>query len=368
MAFDPNQSNPQPANQSLPPTSPMGPPPLDPSAAPKKSNTLVKAGIGCLSLVVLACVAFGGLVWYQDRQQKQNYAQGHEAYLQADCASAIEPLTKAANGDPGSSTSDVAVLARSELAECEAFMDLSMGVSSDLPSGLIGYSNFVDSYPASPLQAPALAQAQKLVESSDPSDLASAVFCPVIDSFIDNQIIATPDQTVPELLFACGNGYEAVDLPSEALDMYHRFRIDYPDHALAPDVEEAFARASVAEAAAFGAGALPPPQQMGEGTGEGNAIVIIQNDSPDQLSLVFSGPEAVIEDVEACVDCVEFTDATVPDACPELGPVATFEVPPGDYSVVVKSVSSDGVTPFIGNWSLAPGQEYSSCFYLITSN
>jgi hypothetical protein len=368
MAFDPNQPNSSPSQQPVPPTQPMGMPPVDPSAAPKKSNMLIKAGVGCLSLLVLACVGFGALVWYQDRQQKQNYAQGHEAYLQADCASAMEPLSKAANGEPGSSTSDVAVLARSELAECDAFHALAANGTDDLSTTLFAYSDFLNLYPASPLLAPALAQAQELVASSDPNDLVSGDLCTSIDSFIDNQIIATPDQTVPELLFACGNGYEAAEMPSEALDMYYRFRTDYPDHALAADVEEAFARASVAEAAAFGAGTLPPPQQMGEGTGEGNAIVIIQNDSPDQLSLVFSGPEALIEEVEACTDCVEFSESTVPDACPELGPVATFEVPPGDYSVVVKSVSSDGVTPFIGSWSLAPGQEYSSCFYLITSN
>jgi hypothetical protein len=368
MAFDPSQSNPSPSNQPVPPTVPMGQAPVDPSAPPKKSNPIVKVGIGCASLLVLACVAFSGLVWYQDRQQKQNYAQGHAAYLQANCASAMEPLTKAANGDPGSTSNEVAALARSELAECEAFNALAANGTADLSTSLFAYSDFLDLYPASPLQAPALAQAQDLVASNDPSALVSGDLCSSIDRFIDNQIIATPDQTVPELLFACGNGYEAANMPSDALDMYHRFRLDYPDHALAGEVEEAFARASVAEAAAYGAGTLPPPQQMGEGTGEGNAIVIIQNHSPDQLSLVFSGPQALIEEIAPCTDCVEFTEATVPDACPELGPVATYEVPPGDYSVVVKSVSSDGVTPFIGSWSLAPGQEYSSCFYLITAN
>jgi hypothetical protein len=73
-----------------------------------------------------------------------------------------------------------------------------------------------------------------------------------------------------------------------------------------------------------------------------------------------------VEKLEPCADCEEFT-GDGPSACPEKGPVGSYVLPPGTYEVVVTAVSTGSVTPFRGTWTLESGQEYASCFYLVTS-
>ena len=45
-------------------------------------------------------------------------------------------------------------------------------------------------------------------------------------------------------------------------------------------------------------------------------------------------------------------------------PAYRYTLQPGEYEVLVRSVSDPTVNPFTGVWSLATGQAYSSCFYL----
>ncbi|NJM07419.1 hypothetical protein HC891_16395 [Candidatus Gracilibacteria bacterium] len=82
--------------------------------------------------------------------------------------------------------------------------------------------------------------------------------------------------------------------------------------------------------------------------------------------MIFSGPEVRVEELEPCVGCSDFSGSE-PTACPELGPVGTYLLAPGTYDVVVKASGDGSVTPFRGNWVLDGGQEYSSCFYLVTT-
>jgi hypothetical protein len=167
------------------------------------------------------------------------------------------------------------------------------------------------------------------------------------------------------LLLACGQAHEDNNDPTSALELYQLLLADYPDHPLTEETTAALARASVAEAKAAGAGNIPAPQSVG-GSGSGPAVVVIQNDSPEKLSIIFSGPEARIEELEPCASCTNYT-GDGPEACPEQGPIGSYELPEGDYEVVVKSISDEGVTPFTGQWSLATGDEYYSCFFLVTT-
>jgi len=96
-----------------------------------------------------------------------------------------------------------------------------------------------------------------------------------------------------------------------------------------------------------------------------DAVELIQNDSPEQLSIVFSGPDVRVEEVNACGECIDYVGVG-PIACPEKGPVAEYVLAPGTYEVVVKSSSGANVTPFRGTWTLKKGEEYSSCFYLVS--
>jgi tetratricopeptide (TPR) repeat protein len=329
---------------------------------------LVRTGIGCVTLIILACVGIGGFAFYENWQQEQNYNAGHAAYLKADCATAVGPLGKAASGDPGTKDSDVADKAQAELEECQALQagdDLSAGGS--LGDAVMSYSAFAAKYADSPLNATAQTKGAELIASNDAEKVASASLCDSIDSLAEQKFIASPDEQLPPLLNACGQVYEQASDYTKAVEAYNRFRHEYPDHALAEQVEAAYVRATLAEAEALGAGSLPAPQAVGESSGgTGTVTVVIQNDSPEQLSMVFSGPDTRVEDLEKCVDCESFA-GTEPDACPELGPVGRYELAPGTYEVVVKASSDGSVTPFRGTWTLEEGQEYSSCFYLVTN-
>jgi hypothetical protein len=147
--------------------------------------------------------------------------------------------------------------------------------------------------------------------------------------------------------------------------MYELFLGNYPEHPSAPDVEAALARLIVAQARSTGAGEIPAPAASGT-TGNEFAEVIIQNDSPDRIRIVFSGPEARVEELEACDTCRNFT-VLEPTFCPEIGPIGRYTLTGGSYDVVVESISDKGITPWIGSWELRSGDEYYNCFYIVTT-
>jgi hypothetical protein len=315
--------------------------------------------VGAVAVVVIA-----GLGLYQNWQQEQSYQAGHQAYLKADCAGAVGPFRSAAGSS--SDKSDVALKARAELQECEALLAADRLRTDGKPGeAVLGYSNLVKKYDRSALRDAAVASGQKLIAST-PEKVASVDVCDALDTLETQRFFAPVDEMLPPILYACGRAYAAKGAFGDALAMLGRFRAEYSTHALADQVEKAFVEATLAETAASGAGKLPPPESVGKsGQAGGQSTVVIQNDSPEQLSIVFSGPDVRVEEVKACGECVEYVGVG-PSACPEKGPVAEYVLAPGTYEVVVKSSSGSDVTPFRGTWTLKKGEEYSSCFYLVS--
>jgi tetratricopeptide (TPR) repeat protein len=361
--------NPSPDLNPPPAAPPATPPAAPPGAAPKKPNRLVQIGGGCLGLIALGCILISGLAFYENWQQEQNYNAGHTAYAAGNCADAVEPLRKAASGDPGTAGNDVAAKAEAELQECEALLAAgALAAENNVGDAVLSYSDFVTKYPESPLKDAALTASQELAASSAPADLATIPVCQSLDALVEQQILTQPAERMPDLLLACGAAYEADNQFGEAVVVYERFLTDYPDHPDIDQVEANFARATIADAQASGAGELPPPQAIGASSEGGEqAVVVIQNDSPEPLSMVFSGPDVRVERLEACAECEKFSSPG-PEACPEQGPVGRYLVTPGSYDVVVKTSSGRDVTPFRGTWELEAGQEYSSCFYVVTGS
>ncbi len=310
--------------------------------------------------VVVALAGVGGfLAW----QQEQDYQAGHTAYLAADCATAVGPLGSVAKGSSGSSGNDVELKARAELQECDALLDADdLATQGKQGDAVLAYSDIVTKYPRSPLKDAALASGRELIATA-PDKVATVSLCDALDALEAQGFVVGQPDPLPPLLFACGGAYEASDAHADAVAIYARFRADYPDHDLAADVDVALARATLAETE-NAAGALPPPGK-GPGTGTaGVATIVIQNDSPDPLSMVFSGPDIRVEDLEACADCVKVPGAIYECRDPDQSPVAEYKVAPGVYEVVVKSGSGSNVLPFRGTWTLEDGEVYASCFYI----
>jgi hypothetical protein len=121
----------------------------------------------------------------------------------------------------------------------------------------------------------------------------------------------------------------------------------------------------VADAKASGAGEIAAPERSGS-TDSASTLVVIQNDSPERLRLVFSGPEARIEELETCGACARYS-LVGPAFCPEKGPIGRYTLQPGEYEVLVEAISDEGVTPFTGTWPLGEGGEYYTCFFIVTT-
>jgi hypothetical protein len=330
----------------------------------KKSNRRVLL-IGCgliLACAVLGCGAFA----YMVSQASGQFEEALAAMSSGDCDTAV-PLFTELLDNPFATEEDVKNPAQEHLTTCNQFTQLvEQQNSGDLAGAIIGYEEMVTERSSSPLLLTIENQA-KTVFTAEPAQIANPTTCTRLDGFIERNWIANLDDTLPGLYQACGQAFTAVGDYTNAVIIYQRFVTAYPDHPVYNDVETALAKASVAEARAAGAGEIAAPLATGAGDGSGPAIVIIQNDSREQISLVFSGPEARFESLSVCEECEDYV-GTGPEFCPEIGPIGTYELPAGTYEVVVKSFSDEGVIPFTGTWDLAAGEEYYSCFFLITES
>lgn len=345
-------------------TDPAAPAPIP--AKPKSRGRQI--GCGILAVVGLICAACAGVNFYQYTVQQDNYEAGHAAYLKSDCAAAV-PFYEAAisGGGLGGDSNEAAKASVIEKAECDELQKaVDAQAGGDVGPALTGYADFLETYPTTPLSPTIRTQAESLFAGSEAiADQADEPVCQSFAALRAQEFVPVMEATLPPLLLACGQVHEDGNDPSSAIDLYQLLLNDYPDHPLAEEATVALARASVAEAQAMGAGNIPAPQSVG-GSGSGPSVVVIQNDSPEKLSIVFSGPEARIEELEPCDSCTNYT-GDGPESCPEQGPIGTYELPAGDYDVVVKSISDEGVTPFTGQWNLATGDEYYSCFFLVTT-
>jgi hypothetical protein len=327
----------------------------------KQRNRTVLIGCGVVALCVMAaCGAIVVLTAQADRQFERAVA----VLASGDCATAV-PLFQEVIDSPFASEDDNKFPARAHIAVCDQFNQfVAQQNSGDVAGALVGYEDMLVNNSSSPLLT-AIENQAKGTFASTPAQLASPGTCARLDNYVTHGWIANPDATLPELYRACGEAYTAVGDFTNAVAIYTLFLTNYPNHPAFAEVETALAKASVAEARAAGAGEIAPPQAVGDGSGSGPAVVVIQNDSREQLSLVFSGPEARFETLEPCAECQDYV-GTGPEFCPELGPIGTYEVPAGTYEVVVNSISDEGVVPFTGTWDLVAGEEYYSCFFLIT--
>jgi hypothetical protein len=216
------------------------------------------------------------------------------------------------------------------------------------------YVLILSNYPSHPAAA-----------GAEASLLGNFTACGDIGSLKNNSLIASRTEFLPRLYFNCGQAYEIERDWTNAATMYENFMADFPGHARAAEAETALARTIVEQADSAGAGEIAAPERSGS-TSSGSTVVVIQNDSPERLRIVFSGPESKVEEMEACSSCTTYTGSG-PLFCPELGPIARYTLPPGTYNVVVEATSNRGVEAWRGSWDLVDGDEYSSCFYEVTT-
>jgi tetratricopeptide (TPR) repeat protein len=320
-----------------------------------------------VGVIVLLLFLFVGNDFYHTFQYRKNALLGLEAYEAGDCQTADVYFSKGTVHGLRTNTEIANFMRRgasiySERRDCQAFLkSVELQEQGEFSEALLAYDALLSE---DTLVSPIHEQIASLFEQAAPSEIANEAICLKLSEFQERGVIPNPQDNLPAFYAACGAIFYEEGRYGEAVTMYQRLLEIYPDHPLAEAADEKLAQALISEAEAVGAGTIGQPQSI-RSTGEGPARVVIQNDSPQRISLVFTGLETLFEELEPCDTCENYTGSG-PSACPEEGPIGTYELPAGTYKVVVKSISSGRVIPFTGEWTLRTGEVYYSCFYLVS--
>lgn len=195
--------------------------------------------------------------------------------------------------------------------------------------------------------------------------LKNEIACQATSVLQGMSAIAARGNFMPSLYSACGKAYEEKRDWAHAIEMYNSLLTEYPNSSSAAEAEVALARAIVAQAKATSGGEIPEPAPSG-GAASGTVEVVIQNSSPEELRIVFSGPDSRVEKLQACSSCSRY-HLIEPTSCPQQGKVGRYTLQPGEYDVVVESLSDSSTKPWTGHWALADASKYDSCFYIVTT-
>ena len=308
-----------------------------------------------------ACAAIGlGAVLVQYWFDRIRYAQAEAVYQTANCEAAAPAFQDLANSWRMVDFNDYQARSAARLTECKAFLAANATVGAP-STQLLSFEEFTTRFRQGPLVAQMRQKAETLIGNHELSELATEGLCDRIEPLLDSALL--PPDNEPRWLVACGQIYSRAGQFEQAIATYQRALEDYPSHELAPQAETELAQTMVAQAKSAGAGILPEPG-FGGYTHDGSTTIEIRNASRETMRIVFSGPEARFEEIAPCPECKTYI-GEAPSTCPDQGSVARFTLRPGEYGVLVRSVSDNAVTPFTGQWALRQGTAYNSCFYLV---
>lgn len=291
---------------------------------------------------------------------RHHFTTAEQAYTTAQCQNAIASYQTVLDRGFPIDLHDWQLQAQVKQGECQDFQQLSAASDSN---PLLAYNDFISRYPNSALVSFVREQNEMLWQEVDLANLAQTELCDRVDELQNNQLIAQSDTNLPLFYEACGQSYSQAEQHSQAAAIYQRFLDNYSQHEKIEAVKAAWAKSVVLETKATGAGTIERPALSGY-TNDGSTVIEIRNDSPEEIRLVFSGPQPRYEEIEPCTDCETFVGQE-PEGCPDRGPLQRYVLKPGQYDVVVKSMSGRTVRPFTGTWQLDPNAVYSNCFFIV---
>ncbi|WP_299485472.1 hypothetical protein [Acaryochloris sp. IP29b_bin.137] len=319
-----------------------------------------------LFLIVGGSLGISSLIGKIEYDQKQMfYNNGLQAYEMANCNLAVSELGTFLAKTSADEMDDQVVQAKAIQTECSFLKATETQRNANHPAlSLVGNLQFIQRYPKSPLAQPLQQDISNLFAHNAIPLLAQVPSCEKLEVITQHNLMSQSNQ--PTFYQACGQAFERSGQYPLAIQQYEQFLDQFPNHQLTEDVKQAYAQALYKEAQAKGAGTIPPPIQQGS-TGDGTTVVEIRNDSPEKLRNVFGGPTPRVEELEPCPDCKRIYESP-PKECPNQGPVGRYTVNPGQYRVVVKSISDSIVVPYTGDWPLAANTRYNNCFYIVRRN
>ncbi|MFE6488557.1 hypothetical protein ACFVGN_37285 [Streptomyces sp. NPDC057757] len=151
---------------------------------------------------------------------------------------------------------------------------------------------------------------------------------------------------------------------SEAVTTMKTFAEDNPNHRNRARAQKIAIAAEVAETVPAAGKRLPT-------TASGGSIsVTVKNDSPDNITVLYTGPVTGSFTLTACGSCTTYSSLTSTligfEPCSDTSknyPQRTIRLPAGTTYFVHKSKDSDGKTPASDTAKLSSGYIYTECAY-----
>lgn len=194
-----------------------------------------------LAILAICSLAAGGLL-VPLALDGFSYYEGHQAYLQADCATALPKFAKVSSEDRLMDIAQLSTYARQEEAECTLFQAaVEFEEHHDFGMAVAKYMDFISEYADSPLVPAAKQSISALFNEADPSTLANGDTCDRIDPLRDWVIVSQgnePDIWAP-FYWGCAQIHEEANQSQEAFEWYQTLLTQFPNHDLSEKAETA---------------------------------------------------------------------------------------------------------------------------------
>ena len=190
-----------------------------------------RKGFGCFGLIVLLVAGLAAFVVLHHNYDIDNFNKGHQAYLQLDCAKALDYYDKL-DSYILITYGDFQSVADSEEWECIFLQEgVNQQQANDFTGAILTYNNFVSDHASSPLSTLALTKVASLFSENLPTGLVNEELCQQIDQLLTNDLMPEPDTNLPPVYFACGQLYEKSGIYPFGIDYYEKFLSGYPGRA-----------------------------------------------------------------------------------------------------------------------------------------
>jgi hypothetical protein len=324
----------------------------------------VVAGVS-LTLVLVAGTAVGGVTYVVHRlqdAQRENYAAGHTAYLEADCARAIPRFDQATERRLDQR---IAILAERERQACQELVtSLDEAAGLEPAEAVHVHLDYLDSAADESLRTTVRQKVLGIVSETASAELVAGRVCSRIDDLdtVLEQAEAEGDEWLPSLLLACAKGWVRGAKEELALGLYQRVEKEYPRTGYARKATAAIVTINYGTAKQLGAKRWDPPTRLGTDPSLGGKVQVrIVNATPAKLTLMLAGPDALVRTAKKCAECRAYPSLAVA-RCPAASPSVTVTVSPGSYRAVIGDIEG---LPGIGDWTFRANGVYLLCSVMI---
>ncbi|MEU3608569.1 hypothetical protein AB0E83_24465, partial [Streptomyces sp. NPDC035033] len=183
---------------------------------------------------------------------------------------------------------------------------------------------------------------------------------------------AEADRGVRRGVFACGTQQFGDEQFAKAAATMDRYLKDYPDDDRAAHARAISIAARIAEEEPEAGKKLPPA----EAPGGARMTMVVSNDAPDPVELLYTGPVTGKITIPACAGCRKYSrlDTVLAGFKPCSGPSSkypkeTLSLPAGKYHLLQKRAGTGFSTAGDTKTSKAtiePGYSYTNCLYVTT--